>query len=192
MNDPEVARLRRLRDASLRSRAIARALMDTRWGAGDPLLKRAACAGWRIARAASGRLTAHPYLKYHQGPTLLSLLWHAVRSRCVAIIRRSRLTALAESRGELERLARVVADVRAVTLAPDLSATLGRAQWEIDTLVTALAHEASSAATEVRVTSRLAGQRVAGERMAGERVAGEPAPAALAPPLATDWPYLAL
>jgi hypothetical protein len=172
MNDPEVARLRRLRDTALRSRAIARALIHDP----DPSLERAACASWRIARAASGRLTTHPYPKYQYGPTLRSVLSHAMRGRYVALTRRSRAKALAQCEAELRQLARLVADVRAVTLAPDLSETLGRAQWELDSVLTSLEREARSGAPEARGPARVV----------------EPAAATLAPPLGTDWPYLAL
>jgi hypothetical protein len=173
MNDPEVARLRRLRDAALRSRAIARVLLHA-GGGRDPLLQRVACACWRIARAVSGRLTAHPYPKYQQGPSLTSVLSHALRARFVALSRRSRARALNESRTELAHLGRLLADVRAVTLTPDLNETLGRSQWELDTLLTVLEREMRTGAADVRIPAR-------------------EAPAAeLEPPLATDWPYLAL
>src|SRR5271165_7057939 len=73
MNDPEVARLRRLRLAALRVRALAIAHGATRTAAKEPLFSRMACATWRIARVASGRLRAHPYARYQKDPSVVSL-----------------------------------------------------------------------------------------------------------------------
>src|ERR1039458_3829146 len=66
MIDPDVSRLRRLRAAALRVRAIARALSSRPYALNDFLLGRGAGASWRIARAVSGRLKAHPYASYQQ------------------------------------------------------------------------------------------------------------------------------
>jgi len=60
MNDAEVVRLRRLRECALRSRAIARAMAANPHTRNDPLLVGGVGSGWRIARAVSGKLKAHP------------------------------------------------------------------------------------------------------------------------------------
>lgn len=181
MIDPEVTRLRHLRDVALRSRAIARALTAARAAEGDPLLARAACACWRIVRAASGRLMGHPYPRYQRGPKLLSLVRHALRGRLVALTHRSRPAALRAGRGELRELGRSLSDVRALTLAPQLSDTLGRSQWEIDLLLCTFDQELARGATEARPAPRPIEVPRPIERM----------PAELPGAIGSDWPYLA-
>ena len=182
MIDPEVTRLRRLRDVALRSRAVARALTAARAPEDDPLLARAACACWRIVRAASGRLMGHPYPRYQRGPSLFSLVRHALRGRLVALTHRSRPAGLHAGRDELLELGRLLSDVRALTLTPQLSDTLGRSQWEIDMLLFTLGQELARGATEVRPAPRPIELPRPIER----------APAELPAAIGGDWPYLAL
>jgi hypothetical protein len=73
MNDPEVARLRRLRSEALRVREVALALGSTE-SLDKRLLDRGACTAWRIARVVSGKLKAHPYLRYQKGVSVGSLV----------------------------------------------------------------------------------------------------------------------
>lgn len=175
MIDPEVARLRRLRDAALRARAIARALLAAREGPEDPLLERAGCVSWRVARAATGRLIAHPYPSYQRGPTLHTVVLHALGARYTALVRRSQR--LAACRAELLGLHRIVDDVRALTLAPDLSETLGRSQWELTTLLETVERASASGVADA-----------AARPVLPKRSAEIAAPGALE----GDWPYLAL
>jgi len=183
MIDPEVARLRRLRDAALRSRAIARALLAVRTGPEDSLLDRAACASWRVARAASGRLSAHPCITYHRGPTLRTLLEHALGARHAALLGRRRRLGVCER--ELSALGRLVDDVRALTLAPDLSETLGRAQWELTSLRAELGQAIASDSASPRAAIPL---RAPSRPPLLAPVPERAVPAALG----ADWPYLAL
>ena len=93
MNDPEVARLRRLRSEALRVRELALALGSTQ-SADDRLLARGACTGWRIARVVSGRLKAHPYLRYQRGVSLGSIVANRLFAGSVATITKDRLQGL--------------------------------------------------------------------------------------------------
>lgn len=177
MIDPEVARLRRLRDVALRSRAIAGMLSVRGSSPIDPLLMRAACACWRVVRAASGRLVAHPYVGYQRGPSLASVLKHALRARLIALTHRRRSSAVGRCQQELRVLGRMLDDVRAVTLTPHLSDALGRSQWEIVGLLNELERESLSGAAEPRPAALVA------------RV--EPSRTEIPDALGSDWPYLA-
>src|SRR5271165_4116909 len=77
MNDPEVVRLRRLRQTALRMRALAFAFSVTRMGKQDPSFQRVAQASWRVARAVTGRLRSHPYVSYQRDPGGLLLAAYA-------------------------------------------------------------------------------------------------------------------
>jgi len=169
MIDPEIARLRRLRNHALRVRAVARALGSTRWALEEPLLARGACSSWRIARTVSGRLKANPYQRYQKDVSVTGLVRNAALARLLALVARSRLQALRECESQLRRLSRLLDDARALTWSPDLSEAFGRSQLEIRSLMAALARETHSA---LDTESRAAGQD-------------------LAPPIAGEWPYLA-
>jgi len=67
MIDAEVLRLRDLRNMALRARALANSL-DSGSLADDSVLARSAVTCWTIARIATGRLRAHPYLSYQKEP----------------------------------------------------------------------------------------------------------------------------
>jgi hypothetical protein len=177
MNDLEVARLRQLRSSALRVRAVARALSATRAAAEDPLLTRGACASWRIARAVSGRLKAHPYLRYQKDTSLGVIVLNGMLARWFALKSRDRLQALCEYEMNLRRLARQLEDARALTWSSDLSDTFGRSQTEIRSLLAAVAGE-----TTVSGCKRLPQH----ELSLADRGVG-----ALAPAIEGDWPYLA-
>jgi len=67
MIDAEVMRLRRLRNTVLRARAMAR-MLDSHSGRLNSVFSRSAIDCWRVARVITGKLRAHPYLPYQQGP----------------------------------------------------------------------------------------------------------------------------
>ena len=67
MIDAEVSRLRKLRNVALRARALAKILDSD--SQEQSVFARSAVICWTIARVASGRLRAHPYLSYQQGPS---------------------------------------------------------------------------------------------------------------------------
>jgi hypothetical protein len=178
MIDLEVARLRHLRNSALRVRSIAHALGATRRALNEPLLTRGACASWRIARAVSGRLKAHPYVRYQKGTTVGSLVRNSVLARWLALKTRSRMGALGEYELQVRRLARQLEDARALTWSSDLSNTFGRSQYEIRSLLAALAHETGGV-----VVSKRSPQH--------EMAVSESMMENLAPPIEVDWPYLA-
>ncbi len=135
------------------------------------LLRLARLLCWRIARIATGRLRAHPYLRYQRDPSpreslayALYAVWHGdVLARTG---RPLHIFSIA-----MDNLARELADARALTLSGDLSDNLGRAQ----TMVRELKRELAAALAD--------------------------GPSAPRPPIvhrgdgsmaATNWPYLAL
>jgi hypothetical protein len=176
MIDPEVARLRRLRGEALRVREIARALGSTQWAKDDSLLESGACASWRIARLVSGKLKAHPYLRYQKGEGVGALVSNRVLATCLALISRDRTHGLKTYESQLLALMRQLDDARALTWSTDFSDALGRSQGEIKSLLQTLAAETHS--TDERVPAR-APRHVEG--LAGE----------IAQSIEGDWPYLA-
>ena len=178
MIDPEVARLRRLRSSALRVRAMARSLGTTRFALHDPLFARGACSSWRIARVVSGRLKAHPYLRFQKRASVLSLMRNSVLAGFAALCARNRRQALLAYESQLRQLMRQLDDARALTWSTELSDTFGRSQIEIKSLMAALAHETHSPMDSARVPKR-------GSEATASRVGD------LASPMAGDWPYLA-
>src|SRR5580692_3613364 len=144
MIDPEVARLRRLRDEALRVRDIARRLGTARWAINDPLLNRGACASWRIVRVVTGKLIEHPYVRYHQGAGLGALLANRLGAEWIAVTRKDRLPALKALAFELQSLSRQLDDARALTWSTDFSDALGRSRSEINSLLHALANQTAA------------------------------------------------
>lgn len=137
MIDAEVARLRRLRNTALKARAVAVALNSDSVGgsARDSAFSRSAATCWRIARVITGRLRAHPYLRYRREPSGLRRLYDSVSAGLLGAIARYRgLTHQAFSE-ELRRVARELDDARALTWSPDLSDSLGRSQMQMRCLI---------------------------------------------------------
>jgi hypothetical protein len=187
MIDPEVARLRRLRDEALRVRQIARRLGAARWGTDDPLLNRGACASWRLVRVVTGKLIEHPYLRYQQGAGLGTLLGNRLAAEWIAVTRKERSLGLKTLAFELQSLSRQLDDARALTWSTDFSDALGRSRSEINSLLQALGTETQGApATQGVVPEpRLRPARAEGAPRTDSLVGG------LAQRLEGDWPYLA-
>lgn len=135
MIDFEVERLRRLRGSALRLRKIARVLGRLPSVPDEPLLNRSACAAWRIARAASGRLRAHPYERFQKDAGLGLLLQNSLWAKFAVFRIATRFQALEVVERELKALARELDDARALTWAAELSEPLGRAQRELRALI---------------------------------------------------------
>jgi hypothetical protein len=170
MTDPEVARLRRLRGQALRVREIARALGSTQWG--HELLARGAHASWRIARVVSGRLKAHPYLRYQRGVGLGSIVSNRLYASLLAASAHNRAQALKRYELQLQVLVRHLDDTRALSWSSDFSDALARSQYEIQSLLEDLAP-----ITESRLPTRAT--------RTGDLAGG------LARTVERDWPYLA-
>jgi hypothetical protein len=176
MIDPEVARLRRLRAVALRVREIGRQLGSARWARDDARFSRGAGAAWRIARVASGKLSAHPYVRYQKGATLAELIRNRLLAGGLAAISKDLGSGLRSFEAELGALARLLEDVRALTWSTDFSDTLGRSLAELKALIAEVAVETQSGAAERQPI--LAASRTDGGLSLGETIEG-------------DWPYLA-
>ena len=193
MIDPEVARLRRLRDEALRVREIARRLGAARWGTQDALLARGACAGWRIVRVVTGKLVEHPFLRYQQGAGVATLVGNRMTAEWIALMSKDRSSGLKAYASELESLSRRLVDARALTWSTDFSDALGRSLNEIKTLLGSLAVEVHGAETKtvptktVPVETRLPVRTSRSHNPArADGLVGE-----LAQGFEGDWPYLA-
>jgi hypothetical protein len=133
MIDAEVLRLRKLRNVALRARALAKVL-DSDAAEGRSIFARSALTCWTIARIASGRLQAHPYLSYQRGPSRLSELADSLVASFVALNARRQNRCLSVYAQQLQIVARELNDVRSLTLTPDLSDVLGRMQTQMSRL----------------------------------------------------------
>jgi len=175
MIDADVLRLRNLRNAALRARALARALTSNS-RIDNAVFYRSAVLGWAVARVATGQLRAHPYLNYQKGPSRLRALGdHAVASMLAWTARR-RGRDFAALETELQCLAREVDDTRALARLPDLSDSLGRTQLQLSRL----AKELESRARSERGTDAMP--------HVDSRIKGGSAGTAAQ----NDWPYLAI
>ena len=200
MIDTEVERLRRLRGSALRVRAVARALSVKKWSLDDALLVRGGCAAWRIARAVTGRLRAHPYAPFQKGPSLGLLLGNSLVTKTTALGAGNRLQGLRAFEQELKALARALDDARALTRAPELSDAFGRSQIELRSLTAAVEFETQRTRARAGTVAAVPPSRIPARVVA--RPQRSPAPATLAnaavvPVVASparaevDWPYLA-
>ena len=185
MNDPEVMRLRRLRNTALRARAIAAALRSSapRSSAAQTCSRAAVLSGstsacWRIARVITGRLRAHPYPRYQQGPSRLRHACHRVGARMLATIASHRGRSLLTLSGELRRVVAELDDARALTWSAELSDTFGRLQTQLRSLI----HELDAGARSEAGSAREAAVRI------GPRADLSPGDGG---GTAANWPYLA-
>jgi hypothetical protein len=179
MNDPEVLRLRQLRNTALKVRAIAAALRSAETcPPRAATLSRSAAACWRIIRVITGRLRAHPNLSYQQGPSRLRGACHRASARMLATIASHRGRSLEALSGELRRVVGELDDARALTWSADLSDTFGRSQAQIRRLI----QELDAGAREEAGSVREAAVRI--EARAEARLGDTGGTAA-------NWPYLA-
>ena len=180
MNDPEVLRLRQLRNTALRARAIAAALRSSAetCSSRTATLSSSAAACWRIARVITGRLRAHPYPGYQQGPSQLRDACHQVGARMLATIASHRGRSLQTLSGELRRVVGELDDARALTWSADLSDTFGRSQTQIRMLIQELDAGARNEAGSLREAAVRIEARA--EARPGD-----------ARGTAANWPYLA-
>jgi hypothetical protein len=173
MNDPEVARLRRLRDEALRVREIARRLGAAQWAKNDALLACGAGAAWRIARIVSGKLIAHPYLRYQKGAGVGTLIGNRLGAAYLGIVCKDRSQGLKAFEAQLHSLSRQLDDARALTRSTEFSDTLGRSLGEIKSLIRALGFETCGEVPVERAPVRTARTDRLSDSFEG------------------DWPYLA-
>jgi hypothetical protein len=178
MIDTDVMRLRQLRGAALRARALARALNSASKSA---LFARSAVVFWSIARIATGQLRAHPFLAYQKGPNPLRELTDRAICSVAALAAGRRRRSFSTLAMELQRVGREVDDARALARLPDLSDALGRTQLQLRRLAAEL---------DLRVRGELGTSATPGS-MAGTRAeSGAGAVNAMADQ--DNWPYLAI
>ena len=175
MVDAEVLRLRKLRNAALRARAFAKNL-DSDCAEGRSVFARSASICWTIARVASGRLKAHPYLSYQRGPSRLREMADGLLASLAAVNARRQNRCLSVYAQQLQAVAREVDDVRSLTWSADLSDALGRMQIQIRRL----AHELDLGALGESGAAPKPQSNVEASNSLGEMTADN------------SWPYLAI
>jgi hypothetical protein len=178
MIDAEVLRLRRLRDIALRTRALGK-FLDSESTDEHSVFAKSALLCWTVARIATGRLRAHPYLSYQQGPSRLSTMADRLFGSLLALSARRSNRAFSVYGEQLQAVAREVDDVRALTWSPDLSDALGRMQIQLRRL----AHEFAPAA-ELEL-GRTVSPRAAAARAEPNNSLDDLA-------VENSWPYLAI
>jgi hypothetical protein len=148
----EVTRLRRLRQSALKVRALASVLNGGKSDEG--IFQRGALLNWRIARIATGRLRAHPYQSYQRDPSFFESGADRLSAILIGTVAGLRGHGAETFLGELRSAARELDDTRALTLSPDLSDALGRAQTSMRALIEDVQSEAlleSGRETETRL-----------------------------------------
>jgi hypothetical protein len=179
MIDAEVLRLRKLRNVALRARALAK-ILDSDSAQEQSVLARSAVICWTIARVASGRLRAHPYLSYQRGPNQLRGLADGLIASLIALNARRQNRRLGTYAQQLQTVAREVDDARSLTWSPDLSDALGRLQIQMRRL----AHELDLGAlgeSGASVLPRAMGVACAETSSSLDEIAVD-----------NSWPYLAI
>ena len=126
----------------------------------------------------TGRLRAHPYPRYQQGPSPLRDACHRASARILATIASHRGRSLQTLSDELRRVVGELDDARALTWSADLSDTFGRSQAQIRRLIQGLDAGACNEAGSLREAA------VRAEAQAEARP-GDPRGTA------ANWPYLA-
>ncbi len=179
MIDAEVLRLRKLRNVSLRARALAKVL-DSDSAADKSAFARCAVLCWTLARLATGRLRAHPYPNYQKDPSQLRDIADRLIASCVALDAVRRKRRLSVYGKQLQAVAREVNDVRSLTWSADLSDALGRMQIQMRRLVNEIE---AGAFDETGATAMPRNKLVAcaDTRTALEDISVE-----------NNWPYLAI
>ena len=179
MIDTEVVRLRKLRSVALRARALAKALESD--SIDDCVFANSAVLCWTISRIATGRLRAHPYLRYQQGPSRIRELIDRSIASMIALTARRRNRCFSVYAPELQSVSREVADARALTWSADLSEALGRAQLQLGRLAKQLdggAQHEGGALARPRIKTVVRAEASGGTL---EDLATQ-----------TSWPYLAI
>jgi hypothetical protein len=177
MIDTEVVRMRQLRYAALKVRALA-AAMQSCAAPSDTVFSQGAVSCWQIARIVTGRLRGHPYLSYQRDASPLRVAYYQVSARLTAGASGHRGKSLQTFSGELKRVARELDNARALTWSVDLSDTLGRLQAQIRRLI----KEAEAGARREAGGLVETDHRDASDADAIGDNAGD---------LAANWPYLA-
>jgi hypothetical protein len=177
MNDTDVARMRQLRYAALKARALA-AAMRSYAAPSDTVFSAGAVSCWQIARIVTGRLRGHPYLSYQRDASPLRAAYFQVGARLTAAASGQRGKRLQAFSNEMKRVARELDNARALTWSVDLSDTLGRLLAQIRRLI----KEADAGARREAGALVETDHRGVGDADAIGNNADD---------LAANWPYLA-
>jgi hypothetical protein len=175
MFDAEVVRLRRLRNAALRARAIAK-ILNAEMVRPNSVFSRSAAVCWRIARTITGRLRAHPHLSYQRGPSSVRAAYDSISAVWLGSIARYHDRSLQSCAAQLGLVMRQLDDARALTRSTDLSDSLGGLQMQIRTLIEELDEAAHWEAGSLDESSRAEARICTGEPREGA---------------SGNWPYLA-
>lgn len=132
--DAEVLRLRKLRHAALRARALAKRL-DGGQGRGDSIFSKTAVTCWGISRFITGYLSGHPDLRCQKGPSGIREFFDGLDASAIALVTHNTERRISLATAELERAARYLDDARALTRSPEISDVLGRLQTNVRRLV---------------------------------------------------------
>jgi len=166
MIDAEIARLRKLRNRALRVRALAEVCGSERPG-GNRAMAASAIIAWRVIRVVTGRLRAHPYLSYQNGPSRTRCWFNACVAFLIGPLARHRGRGVRMFAAQLRCFARELDDARSLSWEQDWSDTLGRAQRQLRRSMRELAGAPDTA------THAASNARTRGDAMP------------------SDWPYLA-
>ena len=157
-------------------REVARALGSTQ--SANELLARGAHTSWRIARVVSGRLKAHPYLRYQKDVGVGSIIGNGLFASLLAMSTKDPVQVLKRFESRVHALIRHLDDTRALAWSSDFSDTLGRCEYELQSLLEDLAQITKST---VPAAERLPKRADRTDSLVGE----------LACTVEGDWPYLA-
>jgi hypothetical protein len=126
-----------------------------------------------VARVVSGRLRSHPYANFQKDAGIGVAAANSFAAANAVLGVKTRQQGLLKFEAHLKSLAADLADVRALTCAPDLNESFARSQIELRSLLAALGIET-------------------GRVQIPEASAGAPVPDARgAAVVDSDWPYLA-
>jgi len=180
MIDAEVVRLRKLRNVALGARALAK-ILDADSRMDNSIYAKSAVTCWTIARIATGHLRSHPYLSYQKDPSRIRELADRSMASTTAFVARRQNRCLSVCALELQRVAREVNDVRALTWSPNLSDALGRTQLRLRRLAEELDVGVQNEPGSVAVPRMSARARAEVNGAALEGMSAD-----------NGWPYLAI
>jgi len=175
MTYAEVVRLRRLRNAALRTRALATAL-DEFEERRNSVFFRSAASCWRVARVISGTLRHHPFVPFQQDPGAVRAAYQRFTANALVARARRQNRTFELFSGELQRVAHELDDVRALTRSVELSEAFGRAQQQLRRLM----QEVESGECQLNSSQQDGAPRVDVSAAALDNGAGR-----------GNWPYIA-
>ena len=155
MIDAEILRLRRLRDAALGTRALARALNST---GSDPALTEAEMLCWSISKIAAGRLRAHPYPDFQRDQSAARRRWDQACALVEAAVARRLRRDHQTLAVDLASVARELDLTRSLSRIQDLSDAFGRMQVRMRDVQEKIERSARSSEQAVRTAMDRADQ----------------------------------